>query len=358
MSRCLVIAEAGVNHNGSPEMAAALVRAAADAGADVIKFQTFKADKLAVKSAPKADYQRRTTGEAETQLEMLRRLELSEATHHSLVEQCRLLGITFLSTPFELDSLHFLTSRLGLDTIKIPSGEMLNAPLLLATAQSGVNIILSTGMSDLQEVEQALGVLAHGYLADSTCPPSRQAFAAAWASPGARTILAQKVCLLHCTTEYPASFDSVNLRAMDTLAAAFGLKVGFSDHTLGIAAPLAAVARGACVVEKHFTLDRTLPGPDHEASLTPVEFAAMVRGIREVEDCLGDGIKQPAPCELPNRRVARKSLVALRPIGRGELFTVENLGVKRPGTGVSPLEYYDRLGQPAEHDFAQDEVLV
>lgn len=357
MSRCLVIAEAGVNHNGSVEMAAALVAAAAQAGADAVKFQTFKADTLAAKSAPKAEYQRQTTDAAESQIDMLRRLELSEEAHHALARQCDGLGLAFLSTPFDLSSLAFLTGRLGLSTIKIPSGEMLNAPLLLETARRGVKVILSTGMSDMDEIRQALSVLAFGYAADESVRPCRDAFARAWESPAGRAGLSDKVTLLHCTTEYPAPFDSVNLRAMDSMASEFGLPVGFSDHTLGIAVPLAAVARGAVIVEKHFTLDRALPGPDHKASLLPDELKAMVEGIRQVEAALGDGIKQPAACELANRPVARKSLVAARPIRRGEPFGADNLTVKRPGNGASPMGYYDRLGQPADRDYDEDEVL-
>jgi N-acetylneuraminate synthase len=350
-----VIAEAGVNHNGSHALALQLVDAAADAGADAVKFQTFKADQLVSRQAPKADYQKRNTAEAESQLDMLRRLELAPEFHRELLERCRQRGIAFLSTPFELDSLAFLVNDLGLSLLKLPSGELTNAPFLLAAARTGTSIILSTGMADMVEVEQALGVLAAGYLGMT---PSRHAFAAAWASPEGRAAVAARVTLLHCTTEYPAPFASVNLRAMDSLAQRFGLPAGLSDHTTGISIAIAAAARGARVIEKHFTLDRALPGPDHAASLEPDELAVMVRSIREVETALGDGDKQPQACELANRAVARKSLVAARPIRAGEIFNADNVAIKRPGTGRSPMDYFDLLGQPASRDYAADEVLA
>lgn len=354
--RIAIIAEAGVNHNGSLDLALKLVDAAADAGADVVKFQTFKAENLASRHAAKAEYQTRTTGSAESQLDMLRRLELSAAAHDAILARCTDRGIRFLSTPFDLESLSFLADHLQVEHIKLGSGELTNAPLLLAVANTGKPLLLSTGMADLGEVELALGVLALGY-AKKAEHPSRAAFAAAYATPDYRTALTTKVTLLHCTTEYPAPYAEVNLRAMDTLAAAFGLPVGFSDHTPGIAIPIAAAARGAIVIEKHMTLDRSMAGPDHKASLEPAEFAAMVDGIRQVELALGDGRKQPAPSERKNIEIARKSIVAARAIAAGEIFTTENLAVKRPGSGFSPFRYWDLLGKPAARGYDPDEPI-
>ena len=350
-----VIAEAGVNHNGSLDRALGLVDAAAAAGADVVKFQTFRAASLASREAPKAAYQKRSTGQDESQLEMLQRLELGEAEHGRLIEACGARGIEFLSTPFDLDSLGLLAGRLDLPRLKIGSGEVTNFPLLLAAAQTGKAVILSTGMSTLAEVEGALGVLAFGYLRREH--PSLEAFADAYAGPAGRARLAEKVTLLHCTTEYPAPDGDMNLRAMDTLRDAFGLPVGLSDHSLGTAIPIAAVGRGAVMVEKHFTLDRNLPGPDHKASLEPDELSEMVRAIRRVEAALGDGIKAPTPAERENIVIARKSLVAARRIEAGEAFTSENLTVKRPGNGMSPLRYWELLGRRATRSYAADEVI-
>jgi N-acetylneuraminate synthase len=355
MTHAVLIAEAGVNHNGSAELAQRLVETAAAAGADAVKFQTFKADRIATGRAPKAGYQISTTDAGESQVDMLRRLELSEAAHRQAQASCRRLGIAFLSTPFDLPSLDFLVDDLGLATIKLPSGEITNGPLLRAAAAKGVDIILSTGMASLGEVEAALGALAHGYLGEGR--PSPPAFAAAFASREGRDMVSRKVTLLHCTTEYPAPFASVNLRAMDTLAQAFGCPVGLSDHTPGVAASVAAVARGARMVEKHFTLDKTLPGPDHHASLDPGELALLVRSVREVEAALGDGVKQPDPCELSNRAVARKSLVTAGPVRAGQRFGEAGIAVKRPGDGVSPMEYWTWLERVATRDYEADEVI-
>lgn len=356
MERVLVIAEAGVNHNGSLAMALDLVDAAAEAGADIVKFQTFQADRLASRAAPKAEYQERTTGGGESQLDMLRRLELSPAMHDALIVRCAERGIRFLSTPFDFGSLDLLVSRYDMPVIKLGSGELTNAPLLLAAARTGRGVILSTGMSTLAEVEQALGVLAFGYCQDGPAP-SRAAFEAAYGDPECRAILGARVTLLHCTTEYPAPFAEVNLRAMDTLRAAFGLPVGYSDHTVGTAIPIAAVARGATVIEKHFTLDRTLPGPDHKASLEPAELATMVTAIRQVEAALGDGIKMPAASERKNMVVARKSLVAARAIAVGELLDDTAVAVMRPGNGRAPIALWDTLGSVAKRDYAEGECF-
>lgn len=355
-SRVYIIAEAGVNHNGSLDMAKELVEVAAKAGADAVKFQTFRADRLVSGSAPKADYQKKSSGAGESQHDMLKRLELGEDAHRELIRHCELHGIQFLSTPFDAESVDLLGITFDLPTIKIPSGEITNAPLILQIACLGKPVILSTGMSTLADVEAALGVLAFGF----TCPkasPGVTGFQEAFASCEGQRALSEKVTLLHCTTEYPAPFTEVNLRAMDTLAAAFGLRVGFSDHTEGTAIPVAAVARGAVVIEKHFTLDRTLPGPDHRASLEPGELCEMVKAIREVEMALGSGRKVPAPSEMKNAAVARKSIVAACEIRVGEAYSSANLCVKRPGGGVSPLRFWEVVGRRADRNYVKDEVI-
>ena len=353
----LVIAEAGVNHNGSAEMALALVDAAAAAGADVVKFQTFKSELVISTRAEKAEYQKATTGTGENQLEMVRKLELDHATHHKLVERARARGIEFLSTPFDAVSVEFLVATLGLKRIKIPSGEITNGPLIVDVASRQVPVILSTGMATIGEIETALGALAHGYLGKPPASRSPADFRAAFRSSEGQAALQRNVVLLHCTTEYPAPDADCNLRAMDSMRAAFGLPVGYSDHTSGIAIALAAVARGAAVIEKHFTLDSKLPGPDHRASLEPDQLTAMVQGIRSIDAALGDGIKRPQQSELKNLPIARKSLVAARAIKRGERFSPENVTPKRPGTGLSPMMYWDVLGRPAPRDYEADEIL-
>ncbi|WP_206810938.1 N-acetylneuraminate synthase [Paradesulfitobacterium ferrireducens] len=353
-----VIAEAGVNHNGDLGMARELIDVAVEAGADAVKFQTFKAEKLVNSNAPKADYQKSTSNRQESQLEMLKRLELSEEAHQALIEYCRQRGIEFLSTPFDLDSLHFLVSELDIPRIKISSGDITNAPLLLKAAQARKPIILSTGMSTLGEIERALGVLAFGYIhSESHRKPSLAAFEQALFSEAGYTALLKNVVLLHCTTEYPAPFNEVNLRVIETLRKAFGLPVGLSDHTPGIAIPIAAVALGAVIIEKHFTLDRNLPGPDHKASLEPGELISMIRSIRQVKEALGTEIKGPTSSEIKNRAVARKCLVAARRIMKGEPFTPENLTVKRAGEGVSPINYWNCLGMIAERNYEEDEKV-
>ena len=308
-----VIAEAGVNHNGDIAKALALVDVAATAGADAVKFQTFKASSVISVHAEKAAYQKQTTDAAESQVDMVAKLELSHADHAQLADRCRERGIAFLSTPFDLDSLEFLVTDMGLTTLKIPSGEITNAPLLLAAARSGRDIILSTGMSTIDEVRDALGVLAFGYSGDAEAKPDAGAFTRALERADA---LQGKVTLLHCTTEYPTPYEDVNLRAMDSLREAFGLTVGLSDHTLGIAVAIAAVARGAQVIEKHFTLDRALPGPDHAASLEPDELTAMVAAIRATEAALGDGDKRLMPSESANRDVPARAWSPLPPSPR------------------------------------------
>ena len=351
----LVIAEAGVNHNGSLVMALKLVDVAADAGADVVKFQTFKASKLATAAAAKADYQVQNMQEAGNQLDMLQRLELSVDDHHALLQRCHERGIRFMSTGFDAEAIAFLAT-LGMPALKLPSGDITCGPLLLLAARLHQPLIVSTGMSTMAEIEDALGVLAFG-LTTHREPSGRADFLAAYCSDAGRQALRQHVTLLHCVTQYPAPPEAINLRAMDTMAAAFGLPVGYSDHTLGIEVALAAVARGATVIEKHFTLDRSLPGPDHAASLEPGELRQMVAGIRNIEKSLGSSIKGPAAQEMANRPVARRSVVAARPIRRGEILTAADLAFKRPGTGISPLDFWSLVGRPALRDFIADELI-
>lgn len=353
--RTFVIAEAGVNHNGALELALQLVDVAAAAGADAVKFQTFKAGHLVTAYAAKAEYQVANTQETGSQLEMLVRLELSLADHEALLARCRERGIRFMSTAFDADSLAFLAS-LDIPAIKIPSGDITAGPLLLQAARLRMPLIVSTGMSTLADIEQALGAIAFGLTQDRT-PSGRADFEVAYGSEEGQRALAQHVTLLHCVTQYPAPPEAINLRAMDTLAAAFGLPVGYSDHTLGIEVSVAAVARGAAVIEKHFTLDRTLPGPDHAASLEPGELKQLVASIRNVERALGSTIKKPVAQELGNRPIARRSVVAARPIRRGEPLTADALTVKRPGTGISPMDYWSLLGKPAGHDYAADDLI-
>lgn len=330
--RVVIIAEAGVNHNGRIEMALALVDAAADAGADWVKFQTFSAERLVTRSAPKANYQAQATGHEEGQFEMLSRLALTNDMHHQLQARCTERNIGFLSTGFDIQSVNFLVS-LGMRLFKIPSGEITNLPYLRHIGALRGEVILSTGMATLAEIEGALLAL------ESAGTPLEQ------------------ITVLHCTTEYPAPVADVNLRAMQTLREVFGVRTGYSDHTQGIAVPIAAAALGATVIEKHFTLDRTLPGPDHKASLEPAELSEMVCAIRQIELALGDGVKRPSASELRNRSVARKSIVAACPIRRGELLSEENLTIKRPGTGLSPMQWDDVVGRLAVDDFAPDELI-
>lgn len=351
-----VIAEAGVNHNGSLELALALVDAAAQCGADMVKFQTFRPELMIARRAPKAEYQRRTTDAAESQLDMLRRLALDAAAHRALLARCRERGIAFLSSAFDLPSLELLAAELALPELKIASGELTNAPLLLAAARHGRRIILSTGMATLAEVESALEVLAFGYT-EPAAAPSLAAFRAAFDTAAGRAALNERVILLHCTTEYPAAFEEVNLYAMRALADAFGLPVGLSDHSPGIVASVAAAALGAVAIEKHLTLDRSLPGPDHAASLEPAEMRALVEAVRQAALALGDGVKRPQPAEAKNMAVARKSLVAARAIRRGERYSDLNLAAKRPGTGVSPMRWWEAVGRTAARDYAEDEPI-
>lgn len=351
-----IIAEAGVNHNGSLKLALELIDKAAEAGADSVKFQTFRTENVVSKNAPKAEYQKENTGTSETQFEMIKKLELNEEEHLKLLAHCRTRNIQFLSTPFDLPSIDLLVDVLKVPRLKLPSGEITNAPYLLKAARSGKPVILSTGMSSMEDIENALGVIAFGYVNDGAAP-SLAGFRAALQSAAGQQKLREKVILLHCTTEYPAPFEEVNLNAMAAMRKRFGLPVGYSDHTVGIAVSVAAVALGATVIEKHFTLDRNLPGPDHKASLEPGELKNLVRSIREVEVSLGQELKTPAPSELKNRVIARKSLVAATAIRKGEKFTETNLTTKRPGDGIAPFRYWEYLGKTADRDFDEDEKI-
>ena len=329
MSRTLIIAEAGVNHNGSLDLAKRLVDRAKECGADIVKFQTAKLGSLVTKFAPMAAYQKENTGIEESQKNMLSRLLLSFEDFLGLSEYCRNVGIKFLSTPFDIDSIHFLNSLQ--DIWKIPSGEITNYPYLVEIAKTGKDIILSTGMSTLDEVDAALEVL--------------------------KVNGAGKITLLHCTTDYPASPEDVNLSAMLTMKEHCGCPVGYSDHTQGIEVSVAAVALGAEVIEKHFTLDKTMEGPDHKASLEPNELRAMVKAVRNIERALGNGLKVPSESEKMNIEVARKSIIAARDIRKGEIFTEENLTTKRPGTGICPMMWNEILGTEARRDFMEDELI-
>ncbi len=330
--RTKIIAEAGVNHNGSMESAKRLIDVAAKAGADYIKFQTFKAETLVTRTAEKAEYQQGLTDAYETQFEMIKKLELDKESHEELMVHCEQKGINFLSTAFDHDSIELL-AKLDIAFYKIPSGEITNLPYLRHIGGMGKPIIMSTGMSTLDEVHDVLIILA---------------------GAGAEK---NKITILHCNTEYPTPMEDVNLKAMLTMKDELGVAVGYSDHTLGIEVPIAAVAMGACVIEKHFTLDRTLPGPDHAASLEPDELKAMVATIRNIEKAMGDGLKKPSLSEIKNIPIARKSIVAKKLIKKGEYFTENNLTVKRPGTGVSPMEWDKVIGKESQANFEPDDLI-
>lgn len=328
--RVLVIAEAGVNHNGSLDLAMKLVDAAKDAGADFVKFQTFISKNIVSENAEKAEYQKQQTEATETQHDMLKKLELSFDDFVKLNKYCKSENIEFMSTAFDFDSIDFL-DNLGALIWKIPSGEITNLPYLVKIAKLKRPIILSTGMSTMDEVRSAINVLKDNCAGELT--------------------------VLHCTTEYPAPFCDVNLRAMLTMKDEFGVNIGYSDHTIGIEVPIAAVALGATVIEKHFTLDRNMEGPDHKASLEPDELKAMVDSIRHIESALGDGVKQPAESEIKNMTIVRKSIIARKSIKAGEVFTEENLSSKRPGDGISPMRWFDVIGKIAKRDFKEDDLI-
>ena len=330
MKHVCIIAEAGVNHNGSFELAKQMVDTAKEAGVDYVKFQTFKPSNLVSKFAEKAEYQKQTTGASESQLEMLQKLTLTNENFRELKEYCDLIGIGFISTPFDLESIRFLET-FNMDFWKIPSGEITNRPYLEAIAKTGRKVIMSTGMCDLKEIREAVKVLEEN---------------------GTREIE-----LLHCNTQYPTPFEDVNLNAMKNIQDNLNKPVGYSDHSLGIEVPIAAVALGAEIIEKHFTLSKEMDGPDHRASLDPVELKKMVNSIRNIEKALGNGLKKPSPSENANKSVARKSIVAKRSISKGECFSEENLTTKRPGNGISPMRWHEILGLVAMRDFKEDELI-
>jgi N,N'-diacetyllegionaminate synthase len=331
MNKTLIIAEAGVNHNGDIILAKKLVDIAAEAKVDYVKFQTFKAEKLVNKSAKKADYQKTNTGNDDSQYQMLKKLELSEENHYILIDYCKEKKVKFLSTAFDFESIEFLKDKL--DFYKIPSGEITNLPYLIKVAQLNLDIVMSTGMANMQEVKEAFDILI---------------------ANGAKK---ESITILHCNTEYPTPMEDVNLRAMLTIGKDLGVRIGYSDHTLGIEVPIAAVALGATVIEKHFTIDRTMEGPDHVASLEPNELKAMVKGIRNIEKALGSRIKKASNSEQKNIAIARKSIVAIKKISEGELFSEENISVKRPGNGISPMKWNEIIGTKAHRKFNTDELI-
>ena len=333
MKRTLIIAEAGVNHNGDIAKAKALIDKGAEAGVDYVKFQTFKAGNLVTKQAKRAAYQDKNTQDNDSQYEMLKKLELSQAVHQELIDYCTKKGVQFLSTGFDFESLEFLAG-LGITIAKIPSGEITNLPYLRKIATLFPEVILSTGMATITEIKDAVKVLTDNGVSKD------------------------KITVLHCNTEYPTPMEDVNLKAMLHIQRELGVSVGYSDHTLGIEVPIAAVALGATVIEKHFTLDKTLPGPDHKASLEPEELKAMVMAIRNVEKAIGgSGLKEVSKSEVKNKPIARKSIVATKTIKKGDLFSVENLTVKRPGTGISPMQWDEVIGKTAKKDFEEDDLI-
>lgn len=333
MKRTLIIAEAGVNHNGDIAKAKALIDKGAEAGVDFVKFQTFKAGNLVTKQAKRAAYQDKNTQDNDSQYEMLKKLELSQAVHQELIDYCAQKGVQFLSTGFDFESLEFLAG-LGITIAKIPSGEITNLPYLRKIATLFPEVILSTGMATITEIKDAVKVLTDNGISKD------------------------KITILHCNTEYPTPMEDVNLKAMLHIQRELGVPVGYSDHTLGIEVPIAAVALGATVIEKHFTLDKTLPGPDHKASLEPEELKAMVMAIRNIEKAIGgSGLKEVSKSEAKNKPIARKSIVATKTIKKGDLFSAENLTVKRPGTGISPMQWDNVIGKTAKKDFEEDDLI-
>ena len=330
MSKVFIIAEAGVNHNGSIEIAKKLIDRAVAAGVDAVKFQTFKTENIVCKQAHKAEYQKNTTNAKESQFDMLKKLELTSQMHEELLQYCKEKDIQFLSTPFDIESIDYL-DKLGISIMKVPSGEINNYPYLKKIGETRKPVILSTGMSELEEVEEAVKVLYENGSTD--------------------------IIILHCNTEYPTPFEDVNLRAMINLKEKFNVKVGYSDHTAGIEIPIAAVAIGASVIEKHFTLDKNMEGPDHKASLEPEELKAMVQAIRNIEKALGTGIKKPSSSEIKNIAIARKSIVAKKRISKGEIFTENNLTTKRPGNGISPMKWNEIIGTKSGKEYEIDELI-
>tara|TARA_B100001250_G_scaffold300104_1_gene261816 strand:- start:53406 stop:54482 length:1077 start_codon:yes stop_codon:yes gene_type:complete len=356
MKKIIVIAEAGVNHNGNKDLAYDLIDAAAEAKADYVKFQTYKTSEIIDKKAAKAGYQKVTTDANEGQYEMLKRLELPYDFHKELLEHALNRGINFLSTPFELTSLNFLVNVIGLKINKIPSGEITNAPFLLEHTKTNNDLILSTGMSTLEEIRLALSIIAFGFI-NKNKKPGAKAFLEAYESEEGQIALKKKVTLLHCTSEYPAPKENLNLFAMDEIKKEFNLKVGYSDHSEGINASIIAAAMGACLIEKHFTMDKSLEGPDHRASIDPKELSQLVEGIRDVEKMQGNKIKRPTDVEIKNKEAIRKSIVANGNIKIGDTFTLENLVIKRPGNGMNPIKIWDLLGKQSKKSYNNDEQI-
>ncbi len=351
-----IIAEAGVNHNGSFSMAKKLVDVAKEAGADAVKFQTFRAENLVTKEAQQANYQVENLGEATSQYEMLKKLELSFEQFKTLKYYCDEIGIEFLSTPFDYDSVDFLVDNLQMQTVKIPSGELTNSPFIHYIATKQKKMIISTGMATIDEIHEALAFVAYGLAKPADDVEVGRVYTF-YQTDEAKEVLQKYVTVLHCTTEYPAPFETVNLKAMNQLEKELGLSIGFSDHSQGISASIAATGMGATVIEKHFTLDKGLPGPDHVASLEPSELIMMVESIRQIELALGTGVKEPTAIELKNRIAARKSIVASSDIKQGEVLEASNMNVKRPGCGISPSKYWSIIGKKATKNYHEDELI-
>lgn len=357
-SSVYIIAEAGVNHNGSIQLAFELIDAAISAGANAIKFQTFKTDNLVTKNASKANYQINNAGDQESAYEMLKKLELNESEFEQLAIYSKKSNIDFLSTAFDIDSLEFLINKINLKTLKIPSGEITNAPLILAHARSKCDIILSTGMANIEEIKNALSVIAYGFLEDrKSIKPNFKDFDRAFLSKEAQQLLKEKVTILHCTTEYPAPIEEINLSAISTIKNTFGLNVGYSDHTKGIQIAPIAAAMGARIIEKHFTLDSNMVGPDHKASLEPDELKNMVDLLRNFEKALGSGIKKPSESEIQNINIARKSIHAEEQIKAGDIFSKDNISIKRPGGGISPFKYWDYIGKESKNNYEIGDLI-
>lgn len=354
--KCFVIAEAGVNHNGDKKLAFRLIDIAAEAKADAVKFQSFKAENVVIASAPKAEYQIASTAAEDSQFQMLKALEVSDKDLSELAIYTRSLGLKFMSTAFDSHSLNHLVDVIKVDVLKIPSGEITNGPFLLEIARKGLPMICSTGTANESDIETALDILAFG-LTDPTTPKSFSEIKGASRSADGMAALKAKVTILHCVSEYPAPFSEVNLNAMDTMREKFNLPVGYSDHTTGIMASVAAVAKGATVIEKHFTISNAMPGPDHAASLEPNELRQMIDAIRTVEKCLGHSRKEPTPSEIKNIPVVRRSLVAATEIQEGDVITEKMLTAKRPATGISPLMYWDLIGTKAKRSFSKDQQI-
>ncbi len=356
---CFIIAEIGVNHNGDMNLAKQLILSAKEAGADAVKFQTFVAEKLVTPHAKKAQYQLQNTAQEQSQLAMLKSLELSQAQHIELLDYCQSVNIQFLSTPFDHQSAEFLANDLALTQIKISSGDLTNAPLLYLVAKFGCQLIISTGMATMAEIKTALGVIALGALNrnEEWLPPTYDNFIKAFESAEGQKQLKQNVSILHCTTDYPAQPEELNLKVLQAYKETFKLPIGYSDHSLGQQASCSAVALGATIIEKHITLDQNLPGPDHKASIEPEDFKRFIKAIREVEVLLGQSIKQPTRSEKKNIPIARKSLVANTHIQKGQTFSIENLACKRPGDGMSPIHFWGLLNQVASRDYQSGDLI-